>query len=56
MTDLPPRKPRPGEPPRSIRISDKLWDAAMNVAKLRGDNLSAEIRKFLERYVKKGTK
>jgi hypothetical protein len=38
---------------RNIRVPDKLWDAAQTKADERGDNLSAEIRKFLERYVKR---
>ena len=42
--------------PRTIRTSDALWAAAQEVADARGEILSEEIRKFLERYTKKGTK
>lgn len=47
---------RPPMNPRTIRTSDALWAAAQEVADARGEVLSEEIRKFLERYAKKGTK
>lgn len=40
---------------RVVRVPDALWEAAQATADERGDNLSEEIRKFLERYAKKGT-
>jgi len=47
---------RPPMVPRTIRTSDALWAAAQAVADARGEFVSEEIRKFLERYVKKGAK
>ena len=44
--------PRPSRKPRSIRVEDDLWDAAMRKAEERGDVLSEEIRAFLKRYVR----
>ena len=41
---------------RAIRVSDQTWDAALEAAEVRGEVLSEEIRKFLERYAKKGAK
>lgn len=46
---------RPPMTPRTIRTSDALWAAAQKVADERGENVSEEIRKFLERYAKKGS-
>lgn len=48
--------PRPPMRARAIRVPDATWDAALETAELRGEILSEEIRKFLERYAKKGTK
>ena len=42
--------------PRALRVSDALWQAAQDAADARGEILSEELRKFLERYAKKGTK
>ena len=39
--------------PRSIRVRDGLWAAAMAKAGERGEVLSEEIVKFLERYARK---
>ena len=39
--------------PKSVRVPDALWAAAQMRADERGEVLSEEIRKFLERYVKK---
>lgn len=47
---------RPPMTPRTIRTSDALWAAAQEAADARNEILSEEIRKFLERYAKKGTK
>ena len=41
---------------RSIRIADHLWHAAVETARERDENLSDEIRRFLERYVQRGAK
>jgi len=46
---------RPPFKVRTIRVPDKLWAAALAKADQRGETLSVEIRKFLERYAKKGT-
>ena len=37
---------------RSLRVSRKLWTAAMARADERGESLSEAIRRFLERYSK----
>jgi hypothetical protein len=37
--------------PKSVRISQALWDAAQAKADERGEYLSEVIRKALERYV-----
>lgn len=39
--------------PKSIRVEDDLWDAALKKADERGEVLSEEIRKFLQRYAAK---
>lgn len=46
-----PNKPR--TPIRSIRIADELWADAQKVAAARGEDVSAEVRSSLERYVKR---
>ena len=38
---------------RGIRIPEATWQAAMEASSQRGEVLSEEIRKFLERYAKK---
>jgi hypothetical protein len=38
---------------KSVRVPDALWLAAQKKADERGEVLSEEIRKFLERYVKR---
>ena len=38
--------------PKSVRVPDALWDAAMAVADVRDEVLSEVIRASLERYVK----
>jgi hypothetical protein len=43
----------PGTPRRTIRVPDALWLAAAEKAKERGEDLSAVLRKALERYVKR---
>jgi hypothetical protein len=36
---------------RNLRVDD-LWDRALVIAHQRGETLAAEIRKFLQQYVK----
>ena len=52
MGGLTPRISRPARTTRTIRVEDDLWDAAKRKAEERGDVLSEEIRKFLQRYVR----
>jgi len=47
---------RPIMRPRAIRVSDALWSAFQATADARDEIPSKEIRKMIERYVKKGTK
>lgn len=44
---------QPRTPKRSIRVPDVLWNAAIAKAKARDEVLAEEIRKFLERYVRR---
>ena len=44
---------QPKTPKRSIRVPDALWAAAIEKAEARGEVLAEEIRKFLERYVRR---
>lgn len=43
----------PGTPRRTIRVPDALWDAAAVKAAEQGTDVSAVIRKALERYVRR---
>jgi predicted transcriptional regulator len=43
----------PGTPRRTIRVPDALWIAAAEQAKEQGTDVSAVIRKALERFVKR---
>ena len=45
-----PREPRK---PRSVKVEDALWEASLAKASERGEVLSEEIRRFLERYARK---
>lgn len=45
--------PRPPRKPRSVKVEDELWTAALEAAERRGEILSEEIRKFLARYAKR---
>jgi macrodomain Ter protein organizer (MatP/YcbG family) len=45
--------PRERMRPKAIRVPDALWQQAQEKADERGEVLSEEIRKFLERYVKR---
>lgn len=42
----------PKTPLRAIRIPDDLWAASQEAAQVRGENISAVVRRSLERYVK----
>lgn len=42
-----------GTPRRAIRIPDALWQAALEKARERDEDLSAVIRAALERYVRR---
>jgi len=44
--------PRPPRRPRSVKVEDDLWNAAMRKAEERGDVLSEVIREMLKRYVR----
>jgi hypothetical protein len=44
---------QPKTPGKNIRIPDELWNRALAVAHSRGESLSAQIRGFLTRYVKR---
>lgn len=44
--------PRPPRKPRSVKVEDDLWAAAMEAAERKGEILSEEIRKFLKRYAR----
>jgi hypothetical protein len=39
--------------PKSIRIPDELWQAALEKARANGDTLSEVVRRALDRYVKR---
>lgn len=48
------RRPAEGNTPRrTIRVPDALWEAAAEKAKEQGTDVSAVIRKALERFVKR---
>ena len=42
---------RPPRKARAVRVEDDLWRAAQAKADQRGEVLSEELRKFLQRYV-----
>lgn len=44
---------RPGTPARSVRIPDELWQTALAKAAAKGTSVSAEVVRFLERWVKR---
>jgi hypothetical protein len=46
-----------GTPRRAVRIPDDLWQAALSLARSRGEHLSDIIRRALTDYIKnEGTK
>ena len=45
------RRVSKGTTHRTVRIEDGLWEAAKEAAAERGDNISAIIRKALEKYI-----
>lgn len=44
--------PSPGTPRVSVRVPPELWQAAQVKAQEKGTNVSAEIVRFLERWVR----
>lgn len=48
--------PGRGTPHRGVRVPEDLWQAALAKAEARGEVLADEVRKFLERYVKRKDK
>lgn len=44
---------KPKTPIRGIRVPDELWRDAQAVAAARDEDVSAEVRAALERYVKR---
>lgn len=38
---------------RAVRVPDELWEAAQAVAAKKGESVSDEIRRSLERYVRR---
>lgn len=44
---------QPRTPIRGVRVSDDLWKEAQRVAAERGETVSDEVRRALERYVKR---
>jgi predicted HicB family RNase H-like nuclease len=57
MTDIMGRVPnQPKTKIRAVRVPDDLWEAAQSVAAERGESVSDEIRRSLERYVKRNRK
>lgn len=47
-----PNQPRKDVKPRSIKVSDDLWEAAKKRAAEREETASEAVRKFLERYTR----
>lgn len=45
-------RPRPKTPRRSVRISDRLWEQALNAAERREETVSEVVRRALEEYVR----
>lgn len=45
-----------GDPIRSIRVDDELWDAAMTKAAGQGRTISDVVRAALRRYVARSSK
>ncbi len=45
-------QPREGVKPRSIKVSDELWDRAKERAAEKGETVSEVLRRALERYVR----
>lgn len=37
---------------RVVRVSDRVWEAAMKRADEKGETVSEAVRKFLERYAR----
>lgn len=43
----------PKTPSRNVRVTDELWQAALERAAERGETVADVIRRALERYVKR---
>jgi hypothetical protein len=43
---------QPKTPKHNFRVSDELWNEARRLAAENGENLSEELRRFLERYIR----
>lgn len=52
-TTVQPVPNKPKTPLHSFRCPDELWEAAKAKAEERGENWSEELRKMVERYVKR---
>lgn len=48
-----PNQPRRDVKPRSIKVSDDLWEAAKKRADEKGETISHVVRRALERYAKR---
>lgn len=49
-----PNQPRPDNPPRTVRVEDELWEAAMDLTAKNDETMSQVVRRALRAYVKKG--
>jgi antitoxin component of RelBE/YafQ-DinJ toxin-antitoxin module len=49
-----PNRRNPHNKRRSVVVPDDLWHAAQAKAEERGETVSDAIRRFLERYVRRG--
>ena len=50
-----PNKPKAGTRLHPIRLDDELWSAATAKAEAEGTTVSAEVRRFLERWISETT-
>lgn len=53
MTTTLPPVTKPPMVMRSIRVPEKLWEAAKNIADEHDENISDVVREALERYIKR---
>jgi len=47
-----PNQPRDDNRAHTIRVSDPLWERALERASEKGETVSEAVRKFLERYAR----